>query len=209
MARRSNMRLLHVDASPRRERSNSRSLARTFIEAWQKKHSEGVVILRDVGASPPPHVTEDWIAGAFAPVEYQTAANKAAIAVSDALVAEFISADLIVISTPMHNLSMPSTLKAYIDHIVRIGKTVKLHPDGRYEGLVTGRRMIIITASGGAYGHDSPFASHNHLDPYLRTIFGFIGIHDVKFVNAELLDAGDDHRSASLARAQVAVLGAI
>lgn len=201
------LRLLHVDASPRAERSNSRALAKTFLDAWRREHRDGVVVHRPVGVAPPPHVSEAWIVGAFAPPEYHTPEAKAAIAVSDALIEEFLAADVVLVSTPMHNLSLPSTLKAYIDHVVRIGKTFKIHANGTYEGLATGKKLIVLTTSGAAYGVGTPFASHNFLDPYLRTIFAFIGVRDVTFVNAELMDAGDDHKSASLKRAEAQLVG--
>ena len=113
--------LLHVDASPRGQRSYSRKLGATFVAAWRLAHADSTVITRDLGREAPPFVSADWVEGAFAPADQQSPAAREAIRVSDRYVDELLAADEIVITTPMYNLSLPAVLKAWIDQIVRVG----------------------------------------------------------------------------------------
>ncbi|HEY9665099.1 MAG TPA: NAD(P)H-dependent oxidoreductase, partial [Allocoleopsis sp.] len=121
--------LLHLDSSPRADRSHSRRLSREFVAAWKQTHPSTVVTYRDVGRHPIPHIDEPWIAAAYTPPTQRTAAQWAAIRLSDHLVDEFLAADIYVIGTPMYNFSIPSSLKAYIDQIVRIGRTFDFSPE--------------------------------------------------------------------------------
>lgn len=193
--------VLVITASPRGERSVSRALTINFAQQWAQNHAQETVLLRDVGHHPVPHVTEPWVVGAFAPPEAQTPESKAAIAVSDQLVDEFLSVDRYVIGVPMYNLNIPSTLKAYIDQIVRAGRTFALGPNG-YEGLVKGKKALFITSSGGSFLPGTPFAAYNFQEPYLRAIFGFLGITDVSFVVADSMNQGEDAAKASRAKAE-------
>ena len=120
--------VLHITASPRSERSHSRKLGGELVAAWLEAHPGDTVTLRDVGHNPPPHVTEAWIAAAYSPPETHSPELKAAIAVSNDLIDELLAHDLLVISTPMYNFGVPSTLKAYIDNIVRLGRTFGYDP---------------------------------------------------------------------------------
>lgn len=183
--------LLTLTASPRSERSVSRTLATEFTNLRAQAHPEETILLRDLGHEPVPHVTEDWVVGAFAPPEYQTPESKAAIAVSDELVREFLNADRYLIATPMYNLNIPSTLKAYIDQIVRVGLTFAVGANG-YEGLVKGKKALFITTSGGAFRPGTPAGGYNFQEPYLRAIFGFIGVTDVEFVVVDNQNQGDE-----------------
>jgi FMN-dependent NADH-azoreductase len=183
--------VLVITASPRGERSVSRSLTTMFAQLWAQNHPQDTVLLRDIGHHPVPHVTEPWVVGAFAPAEAQTTESKAAIAVSDQLVEEFLSADKFIFGVPMYNFNIPSTFKAYIDQIVRAGKTFAVGPNG-YEGLVKDKKALFITSSGGAYHQGTPMAAYNFQEPYLRVIFGFIGVTDVQFIGADSLNMGDD-----------------
>ena len=107
--------LLHLDASPRGARSNSRKLGEEFLAAWRAAHPAGRITVRDVGREPPPFVTEAWVEGAFAPADQQSPAARDAIAVSNRYVDELLAADQLVITTPIYNLSLPAALKAWID----------------------------------------------------------------------------------------------
>jgi FMN-dependent NADH-azoreductase len=196
--------LLVVTASPRADRSVSRALTTFFLEHWKQRHPGDRILLRDVGHHPVPHVTEPWVVGAYAPMDQQTPESKAAIAVSDVLVEEFLSADRYVFGVPMHNFSIPSTFKAYIDQIVRAGKTFGAGPKG-YEGLVTGKKALFLTASGGAYPPARAAAALNFQEPYLRAIFGFMGVTDVQFVTADNLNRGEDAARQSRERAENAL----
>ena len=196
--------VLVITASPRGERSVSRSLTTHFAQLWAQHHPKETVLLRDVGHHPVPHVTEPWVLGAFAPAEAQTPESKAAIAISDQLVEEFLSADKYIFGVPMYNLNIPSTFKAYIDQIVRAGKTFAVGPNG-YEGLVKGKKALFITSSGGAFPTGSPMAAYNFQEPYLKAIFGFIGVTDVQFVTADSMNQGDDAAKASREKAEGAL----
>jgi len=196
--------VLVITASPRGERSVSRTLTTTFAQLWAQHHTQETVLLRDIGHHPVPHVTEPWVIGAFAPPDAQTPESKAAIAVSDQLVDEFLGAERYIFGVPMYNLNIPSTFKAYIDQIVRAGKTFAVGPNG-YEGLVKGRKALFITSSGGSYVQGSSMASYNFQEPYLRAIFGFIGITDVHFVAADSMNLGDDAAKISREKAENAL----
>jgi FMN-dependent NADH-azoreductase len=193
--------VLVITASPRGERSVSRTLTTQFAQLWAQNHPQETVLLRDVGHHPVPHVTEPWVVGAFAPPEAQTPESKAAIAVSDQLVEEFLSADRFIFGVPMYNFNIPSTFKAYIDQIVRAGKTFAVGPNG-YEGLVTGKKALFITSSGGSFPPGSPMGAYNFQEPYLRAIFGFIGVTDVQFVVADSMNQGEDAAKLSREKAE-------
>jgi FMN-dependent NADH-azoreductase len=181
---------LVITASPRGQRSVSRQLTEYFVRLWAGGHADDTVLLRDIGHHPVPHVSEPWVVGAFAPADQQTRESRAAIAVSDELLAEFLAADRYIFGVPMYNFNIPSTFKAYIDQIVRPGRTFGVGPAG-FEGLVRGKRALFITSSGGAYTPGTASAAVNFQEPYLRAIFGFIGITDVQFVAAENLNQGE------------------
>jgi FMN-dependent NADH-azoreductase len=196
--------ILVLTASPRGDRSVSRTLTTGFARLLAQHHPEDTILLRDIGHHPVPHVTEPWVVGAFAPADAQTPESKAAIAVSDQLVDEFLSADRYVFGVPMYNLNIPSTFKAYIDQIVRAGKTFAIGPNG-YEGLVKDKKALFITSSGGNFQPNSPFASYNFQEPYLRAIFGFIGLTNVHFVIADNLNQGEDTAKQSREKAENAL----
>ena len=193
--------ILVVTASPRNERSASRALTTAFAHAWAGQHPDDRILLRDIGHHPVPHVTEPWVAGAFAGPEAQTPESKAAIAVSDQLLDEFLAADRYIFGVPMYNFSIPSTFKAYIDQIVRPGRTFAVGPAG-FEGLVKDKKALFITSSGGAYVPGTPMAQYNLQEPYLRLIFRFIGITEVTFVAAGNMDRGKDAAKTSRERAE-------
>lgn len=202
-------RLLHIDSSPRGERSHSRRLTREFVEAWKQTHSNDVVTYRDVGRNPVPHVDESWIAAAYTPSEQRPPQLQEAIRISDQLVDEFVAADFYVIGVPMYNFSVPSTFKAYIDQIVRIGRTVAFEPEDSenpYKPLVLGKKMFIITARGDSgFGVGERNEKLNYQDPYLRTIFGFIGITDITFIHVENDEFGGISLAQSIANARTQV----
>ncbi|MBW4424728.1 MAG: FMN-dependent NADH-azoreductase [Nostoc desertorum CM1-VF14] len=195
--------ILHIDSSPRGERSHSRELSKEFVSAWKAAHPEDAIVYRDLGHYPVPHVDEAWIAAAFSPPETHTPELTEAIRISDELVDEFLAADRYVFGVPMYNFNIPSTFKAYIDQIVRINRTVALDAQG-FKGLVEGKKAVIITARGGDFSPTSPASAYDFQEPYLRTIFGFIGITDIQFINANSLNEGDA-RTQSLSEARVTI----
>ena len=174
--------LLHLNSSPRGNYSVSRKLSSEVVAAWKAKNPEGKVIERDLAKSHLTFIDLDWIMGAFTPPESHSEAHKKALAVSDELVAELLASDVILIGTPMYNFAVPAALKAWIDHIVRSGKTFSYKPNG-VEGHAGGRKVIVTVASGGVYA-GTPLEAYDHEIPYLRHILGFIGISDVTFIQA-------------------------
>jgi FMN-dependent NADH-azoreductase len=172
--------LLKIDVSPRGDHSISRKLTVKFAEQWKHTNPSGTVIERDLVKTDLPFVDLPWIVGAFSAPEQHTAEHKDALKVSDDLIAELFAADEIVIGTPMYNFAVPARLKAWIDHVVRVGKTVS----AGYEGLVKGKKLTLIIASGGVYTPGSHMESYNAETGYLKQILGFIGITDVTVVLA-------------------------
>ena len=144
-------------------------------------------MVRDLMKTHLPFVDLPWIGGAYTPAEQHSPEMVASIKVSDDLIAELKAADHIVIGTPMYNFSIPTALKAYIDHVVRVGVTFSTS----YEGLLTGKKATIILVSGGNYAPGSPFETYNVASSYLRQILSFIGITDVTVVLAGQAQAVD------------------
>ena len=170
--------LLAIEVSPRHDSSTSRKLTAFFIDQWKAAHPGAAVVVRDLTRTPPPFVDLAWIGGAFTPRDQHSPENAAAIQISDDLVAELKAADHIVIGTPMFNFSIPVVLKAYIDQIVRVGVTVS--PNN--VGLLTGKKAIIILASGGDFRPGSPVEKFNQASGYLRQVLAWIGIKDVEII---------------------------
>jgi FMN-dependent NADH-azoreductase len=200
--------ILHLDASPRGDRSISRTLSKEFISGWKASHPNDTVTYRDLGHFPVPFVTEDWIAAAYSSSEQCTPAQAAVIQISNELVNEFVVADRYVLGIPMYNFSIPANFKAYIDQIVRPGRTFSVDETG-YKGLVQNKKMTIITAQGGTYAEGSPTHAYDLQIPYLRLIFSFIGITDIEFIHADSLNVGDEARSLAIANARSAIKTAI
>ena len=207
--------LLHIDASPRGERSHSRRMTREFVEQWKQAHPNDTVTYRDLGHNPVPYVDEAWIAAAFSPPEQHTPELREALRLSDQLVDEFLAADIYVIGIPMYNFSVPGVFKSYIDQIVRFGRTVAYEPNDIadvYVPLVLGKKMFIIEARGDSgFEPGGRYEKMNHHDPYLTTVFGFMGITDITFVHIEKEVYGEQKLAESIAtaRAKIAKLIAV
>ena len=173
--------LLRIDASARHTDSVSRALADQLQAQWMATHPTGQVVTRNLAARLIPHITETTIRGFYA-----TELNKelrAATQLSDELINELLTADEILLSTPMYNFSVPSVLKAYIDQIVRINKTFAVI-DGQLQGLVPNKRVYMVLAEGAAY-RESPMTDYDFLQPYLNRLFGFLGMRDVVFLTVD------------------------
>jgi FMN-dependent NADH-azoreductase len=174
--------LLHLNTSPLPS-SVSRELTREFVSNWKASHPSGKVIDRDLAANPPKPLDQAWIYAIFTPEEARQPEQKDLIAYSDQCISELELADEYVIGVAMHNFSIPSVLKLWIDQVVRRGRTFSYGADGP-KGLLSGKKATVLVATGGVYDAGTPYAALNFIDPYLRTILGFIGITDVKFVTA-------------------------
>jgi FMN-dependent NADH-azoreductase len=175
--------LLHIDSSPLGEGSISRRLSQEFVDQWKQLHPEGEVITRDLTATDLRPINAEWIAAAYTPESARAPRQKEVLSLSDELIAELEAADEYVFGVPMHNFSVPSTLKLWIDQIARAGKTFSYTSNGP-TGLLKGKKATFLTASGGVYTGDTPLVSLNFVEPYLRSTFGFLGVTDTTFINA-------------------------
>ncbi|HEY9141426.1 MAG TPA: NAD(P)H-dependent oxidoreductase [Bryobacteraceae bacterium] len=176
--------LLRIDSSPLgKDTSFSRQLTAEFVREWQRQHPDGNVITRDLANTKLQPVSAEWIGAAYTPEGSLTARQREILADSDELIAELKAADEYVVGVPMHNFSIPSVLKLWIDQVVRAGKTF-VYENGAPVGLLAGKKATFITASGGVYEQGSPSSAMNFVEPYLRSVFGFIGVTDARFVNA-------------------------
>ncbi|MDB6020643.1 MAG: azoR, partial [Pedosphaera sp.] len=163
--------------------SYSEKVARFIVSDLEKRDSCANVVVRDLAQHPPPHVGQAFVGGLFTGPEQRTPEQTQSLAVSDVLIDELLAADIIVVAVPMHNFGLPSTLKAWIDHVVRAGRTFSYSQKGP-EGLLKGKRVILVLASGGVYS-DGPAKPLDFQEPYLRAILGFIGLNDVDVVRVE------------------------
>lgn len=201
--------ILRIDASPRRERSLTRRLADDFMAAWQARHPGDRVIIRDVGMSPPPAITEAWIGAAFAPADQRSTAQEALLALSDELVGELTAADVIVMAAPMHNYGMPTALKAWVDHVVRIDRTFTFdlaRGDWPLKPVLGGKTLVLLTASG-EFGFEpgGMRADWNHLDTHIRTVSHYLGIAETHHVAIEYQEFRDARFTASVEAAHGAI----
>jgi FMN-dependent NADH-azoreductase len=190
-------RILVIESSARQQGSVSRQLTGQFLLQWRQAHPDDVVQVRDLAVEQVPHLDADLLGGWMKPAEQQSAAEQQAAQLSDQLTEELQSADVLVLAAPMYNFSIPSTLKAWLDHVLRAGKTFKYTETGP-QGLLTGKRAYVLTARGGIYAG----GSLDHQEPYLRQALGFIGIHEVEFVHAEGINLGADSMEKGLNKAR-------
>jgi FMN-dependent NADH-azoreductase len=198
------MKLLQIDSSARTS-SVTRRLTTRFAEEWRKNHPDGEVIRRDLSTTALPLITDDWSATHLDDSKL-TPAQRSYLSTSDALIEELEAADTVVIGAPMYNFSIPSSLKAWIDHIVRIGKTVGYGPNGP-QGLLTRKKVVVITSRGGAYEKGTAREAFDFQEPYLRHILGFIGLTDVTFIHAE--NQGHEQAAVSFADAAERIGGIV
>lgn len=176
--------LLHIDSSPRADRSISRKLTHDFATSWKSAHPGAEIIYRDLGHQELPYVTEEWVAGAFSH-DALTPEQQAAFKTSDELIAELKAADHYLFGIPMYNFTVPAIFKSYIDQVTRFNQTVTFADGGGFEGLLKNKKATVIITSGGIYREGTPFAPYNFVEPYMRTILGFLGVTDVTFVVAD------------------------
>jgi len=191
------MKLLRIDSSARRN-SVSRQLTARFVEAWKKENPQGAVIERDLASTALPPITDEWTQAAYSDPAALTAAQKQELALSDQLIDEILQADTIVIGAPMYNLTVSAPLKAWIDQVVRVGKTVLYGPNGP-QGVLKDKKVVVLTSRGGSFRPGSPTAIYDHQEPYLRHILAFIGLTDVTFIHAENQKPGELAEPARLA----------
>jgi FMN-dependent NADH-azoreductase len=192
--------LLHIDSSPLYGRSVSRELTSAFVAQWKASHPDGRVVVRDLTATPISPISAEWVGAVYTPEEARSPQQKELLSLSDSLLAELEQADEYVFGVPMHNFGVPSVLKLWIDQISRVGRTFS-YADGTPKGLLVGKKATFIIATGGIYDAQTQMSSFNFVEPYLRSVFGFLGVTDASFLTTggtAALNYGQD-RDAFLA----------
>ena len=192
------MKLLHIDSSVLGPHSVSRQVSAAIVDRLRQATPSLDIVYRDLTQTPLAHLSGSHLAaaqGAPAPAELGPD-----LAASVAVLNEFLDADIVVIGAPMYNFTIPSQLKAWIDRILVAGKTFQYGANGP-QGLAGGKRVIVAISRGGFYGAETPYAAGEHLETYLRWVFGFIGITDPEFISADGIQVGPGHREKALAGA--------
>ena len=190
--------VLVLDSAATGDASVSRKLTRELVDSLGAREGGLAIVQRDIGADPIPHLTAETVT-AIRGGAAESDAARAALALSDQLISELREADLIVIGAPMYNFGIPSTLKAWFDHVLRARITFQYSEAGP-EGLMTGKRAIVVESRAGLYS-EGPAAAMDSQEPHLRNLLGFMGITDVTFVRVEKLAFGPEAAEASLAQA--------
>ncbi|NHO32760.1 FMN-dependent NADH-azoreductase [Acetobacter fallax] len=195
------MKLLHLDSSilPA-DSSVSRTISAAVVSQFRTLQSDLTVTRRDLVADPLPHMTLANLPPAH---PGSVPGNEADRAASALVLEEFLGADIVVIGAPMYNFTIPTQLKAWIDRILVPGSTFRYGSDG-VEGLAKGKRVIIALSRGSFYGQETPYATAEHTETYLRTVFGFIGITEPEIIVAEGIARGEEQRAAALEAAHQA-----
>jgi FMN-dependent NADH-azoreductase len=193
--------VLRIDASPRQSRSLSRALADTFVEALAQQ-DEARIVRRDLASTDLGFVDEEWIAAAFTPEGERTPEEHSALALSDKLIDELASADLLVIATPMYNYGMPAALKAWVDQVVRIGKTFTFdlaRGDFPLEPILAGKTIVLLT-SRGEFGFEPGGIrqGQDHLVPPFATIAKYLGADRLEHIGIEYQEFGGERHEASV-----------
>jgi len=189
--------LLQINASLFSNQGQSSQLADKFVAAWKSSNPSGQVASRNLAEQPVPHLDAERFLSFLAKPEERSAAQQEVVAFSDKLIEELKQADTIVLGLPMYNFGIPSTLKAYFDHIARAGVTFKYTETGPV-GLLTGKKVYVFATRGGLYAG----TAKDSQTTYVRDFLGFIGITDVEFIYAEGLNMGEDSKNSALAKAQ-------
>ena len=189
-------RVLIIESSARQQDSVSRQLTQTFISQWQTAHPNDQITVRDLAVNPVPHLDINLLGGWMKPAEQRNDIEQVSLERSNLLTDELLAADVLVMAAPMYIFAIPSTLKAWLDHVLRAGVTFK-YTDTGPQGLLSGKRAYVLTARGGIYAGSTA----DHQEPYLRQVMAFIGIHDVTFIHAEGMNLGGDFQEKGLSQA--------
>jgi FMN-dependent NADH-azoreductase len=194
------MAILLVTSSPRGSASHSTQVATEFAHRLQAADPSATLVVRDLASHPLPHIDSDYAAGIYTPPEKRSERQAEVVGVSDEAVDELFAADTIILATGLINFSISSTLKSWIDHVTRAGRTFSYGKDGP-KGLVTGKKVYVVLASGGVYS-EGPAIQLDHAVPYLRTALGFIGLTDVEVIRVEGVGMGPEATDAALKKAK-------
>lgn len=199
--------LLLVTSSLLGDQSKSAQLAREFVAAWRSMHPGTIVVERALTPDSIPHLSLNALGALMTPAELRSGAQHSTVAFADRLIEELEAADTIVLAVPMYNFSIPSTFKAWIDHVARADRTFRYSAQGP-EGLLKGKKVFVVTARGGFYTGDSPAKAFDFQEPYLRGTLGFLGLTDVSFIHVEGLKVSPEAAEQGLARARKAIASA-
>lgn len=194
------MQLLHIDSSITGDQSVSRQLTARAVADWVAAHPGTQVQHLDLAANAPAHLSADALGfrtGQAASTEVQRQEN----ALSEALVSQFLAADVLVIGAPLYNFTVPTQLKAWVDRVAQVGRTFKYTEKGPV-GLAGGKTVIVVLTRGGVYSKSDAGRALEHQESYLQALFGFFGITDLRFVRAEGVAMGPDAKTAALATAE-------
>jgi FMN-dependent NADH-azoreductase len=197
------MKLLQIDSSPLAAQSVSRQLTRDITAHWVAEHPGTTVEHLDLALDAPSHLNQDSLGFRLGPdASGQSDLQRRENAVSEQLVRQFLAADVIVVGAPMYNFSIPSQLKAWIDRIAQVGRTFKYTDKGPV-GLAGGKTVIVASTRGGVYSTNPAVAGLDHQESYLKTVFGFLGITDLRFVRAEGVGMGEAAKAQALTTAGI------
>lgn len=189
--------ILHIDSSPLGDHSVSRKLTAKVLAELKVNHPDTKIVTRDLGTSPLPHLSGITVSAFFTPPEQRNELLNEALKLSDEVIDELFAADVIVIGAPMWNFGIPSSLKAWVDHIARAGRTFKYGATGPESLLPLGKKVIIASSRGGIYT-SGPMQVMDHQETYLKSILGFIGLHDVSIIRAEGVAMGEEAVKAAM-----------
>jgi len=199
------MKLLHIDSSPLAANSVSRELTRRVVAEWKASHPGTTVEHLDLALDAPTHLNQDSLGFRLGPdaaglSEVQQREN----VISEKLVSQFLAADVVVIGAPMYNFSVPSQLKAWIDRVAQASRTFTYTEKGP-QGLAGGKTVIVASSRGGVYSTNPALAGLDHQESYLKAVFGFFGVTDVRFVRAEGVAMGEEAKAKAFAAADIEI----
>ena len=193
--------LLHIDSSILGSNSVSRQLTAQIVDSWRAAHADTQVSYLDLAVDTPNHLSAESLGFRLPAGGTLSDAQQRENAVSEALVSQFLAADVIVVGAPLYNFTVPTQLKAWVDRVAQAGRTFSYTQTGPV-GLAGGKTVIIASTRGGAYSTSDAGNAMEHQESYLKTVFGFFGITDIRIVRAEGLAMGDAAKAAALAAAQ-------
>ena len=199
------MKLLHIDSSINGANSVSRQLTQSITAQWRVSHPGTVVEYLDLAVDGPSHLSVDAIGFRIPPASpILSEVQKRENAVSEALVTQFLAADVVVIGAPLYNFTIPSQLKSWIDRIAQGGRTFT-YTDKGPKGLAGGKTLIIALSRGGVYSTSEGGRAMEHQETYLQTLFGFLGVTDIHFVRAEGIAMGEAPKAQAIAAAELEI----
>ncbi|MBS1703066.1 MAG: NAD(P)H-dependent oxidoreductase [Armatimonadetes bacterium] len=188
--------ILFLTSSPRGELSHSKRVALQLVDNLRSAHSDVSITTRDLAAEPVPHIDGSFVAAAFTPESDRTDEQRTRLALSDQLVDELLWADVVVVASGMINFGVPSTLKAWTDHVARVGRTFGYSESGPM-GLIGPKQVFIVSSSGGVYS-SGPMAAFNHNGAYLRSVFTFLGADQIEEIVVEGVSMGPEALESTL-----------